>query len=457
VLGIGIIALGIVALLSSREVDRVAVEASVYLAASDLRDRNRILRHLIIDHAWWDDAVQNLIIEPDPTWADAHIGGHLLEVFYGSLSLVVTGKDTLVYVSEDGERGVPGDYNQVVLKLVDVIAAARSSPVKTVEPTISFVDIDDTIYMSVAAVIAPSEKWFAEYGKLSHRPVLIILAPVDETFLQLISDNFVYRNARLLKPAATQPTPPANLSLFDVNEELVSTLVWEIDQPGLTMIKKFLPGGAVFLIVVVGCSALFFRVATSTNTHLQRQNERLTELSTELKNANTELEALSFMDSLTGVANRRKFDEAIDIEWRRCIRDKMPLSLVLVDVDAFKKFNDEYGHVEGDNCLRRIAGAISASSNRAADTVARYGGEEFAIILPGIVLSDAARIAETIRKSVNALGIRHDKSEVADHVTISMGVASMKPTQVGKSKDLFKNADQKLYQAKLAGRDKIIF
>lgn len=172
-----------------------------------------------------------------------------------------------------------------------------------------------------------------------------------------------------------------------------------------------------------------------------------------LEEANLELHRLATLDGLTGVANRRRFDEYLSDEWQRMIRDKLPISLILCDIDYFKKYNDTYGHQGGDACLRRVADALRFCVKRANDLVARYGGEEFAIILPNTTAVGASKVAEEIRVLVNQLEIPHAQSLVSEHVTLSLGFACMYPTPNTSPTTLIGAADEALYQAKALGRN----
>ena len=173
-----------------------------------------------------------------------------------------------------------------------------------------------------------------------------------------------------------------------------------------------------------------------------------------LENANKKLEKLAVTDGLTQLANRRIFDETLHEEWHRMRREQQPLSVILSDIDFFKRYNDYYGHQEGDACLKAVAECIKNSVHRAADMVARYGGEEFVIILPNTVSDGAFRVAETIRTNVSAMKREHASSEVKGFVTLSLGVATIiPPMNGGNPEDLVKTADDALYAAKEAGRN----
>ncbi len=175
-----------------------------------------------------------------------------------------------------------------------------------------------------------------------------------------------------------------------------------------------------------------------------------------LEEANRNLERLATADGLTGLANRRAFDERLDTEWRRATRSGAPLSFLLIDVDFFKGYNDRYGHLEGDDCLRTISTALAASLRRVSDFVARYGGEEFGVILSDCDLDGAAAVAENVRATVERLGIPHADSGISHAVTISVGVASIFPTAGKPPEELVSLADRALYQAKRRGRNRVV-
>jgi two-component system chemotaxis family response regulator WspR len=165
------------------------------------------------------------------------------------------------------------------------------------------------------------------------------------------------------------------------------------------------------------------------------------------------LEHYANQDSLTDIANRRSFDLALNAEWRRAIRDKQRLSMVMVDVDCFKQFNDLYGHREGDHCLRRVAKAMAKALTRPGDLLARYGGEEFVAILPGTDLEGARWIGERLRDAVMELRIPQQRPDGTCQVTISVGCASMCPSAKLTCYSLLQAADDRLYLAKHSGRN----
>lgn len=177
-------------------------------------------------------------------------------------------------------------------------------------------------------------------------------------------------------------------------------------------------------------------------------------LTRKLDAANQELVRISSSDGLTGVSNRRFFDEALSLEWRRARRHSNSVALIMCDVDFFKLFNDTYGHQAGDDCLRKVAKAISLNTERPSDVVARYGGEEFAVILPETTIGGALMVAEKIRQAIRELNIHHHSSPVG-RVTISVGIASSAPGFDNPPDDLINAADKALYRAKREGRDRV--
>ncbi|MEK7323050.1 MAG: PleD family two-component system response regulator [Pseudomonadota bacterium] len=216
-----------------------------------------------------------------------------------------------------------------------------------------------------------------------------------------------------------------------------------------------------YLVKIPDKIELIARVRAHTRSylaHLQRDEayRALHDMQIELEKTNKELQRLTSLDGLTGIANRRRFDEYLDQEWMRAARGNKVVSLILMDIDHFKTYNDNYGHQGGDEVLRRVAQAIDQGTNRPGDLAARYGGEEFAIILPDTDPDGAEIVAEKIRQSVEKLGIPHAHSSAADYVTISMGVASVIPREGILPSMLIVAADEALYEAKHTGRNRFV-
>lgn len=176
---------------------------------------------------------------------------------------------------------------------------------------------------------------------------------------------------------------------------------------------------------------------------------------TERRFAEHQLEELAVTDSLTSLANRRRFDDFLDAELRRSERAEQPLSLLLLDIDFFKPYNDHYGHVEGDDCLQKIASAIQTAAKRPSDLVARYGGEEFAIVLAQTGEKGAVRIAEDALQRIRDEKLPNEGAGAGKHVTASIGLVSVTPNREMRPEDLIEKADEALYQSKEAGRDRL--
>lgn len=196
---------------------------------------------------------------------------------------------------------------------------------------------------------------------------------------------------------------------------------------------------------------LFNQLASQAAIAIQQS-----ELYHQLQQANQELQRLAASDGLTQVANRRCFDDTLNAEWQRLAREQLPLSLIMCDVDYFKRYNDTQGHLAGDDVLRQVARVIAQTVKRSTDLVARYGGEEFAIILPNTDASGAITVAETIQARIRALRLSHPNSQISEFVTLSLGVATTIPHDQASPAVLVAAADQKLYQAKAEGRNRVM-
>jgi len=214
---------------------------------------------------------------------------------------------------------------------------------------------------------------------------------------------------------------------------------------------------AAAVLALLGASFGVHRWAARRLLHRAAALETLVGQRTEqLQEANRQLEALAANDALTGLANRRVLQEALDRELRRAARARTEISLVMIDVDYFKRYNDSLGHLAGDECLRQLALALRSAASRPADVVARYGGEEFAVLLPETAAAAAAAIAESLRQLVQKLAIAHPASPAARCVTISAGVTSLVPAAGMAPEDLVAAADEALYRAKQNGRNQVL-
>lgn len=184
---------------------------------------------------------------------------------------------------------------------------------------------------------------------------------------------------------------------------------------------------------------------------------KLREINGELQSVNRVLENMARLDGLTQIANRRSFDERIDVEIARCFRNQAPLSLLICDIDCFKQYNDTYGHLAGDGALQKVAKAIDKCFHRATDLVARYGGEEFVVLLPDTNAEDAYRMTEKMIEAIAGLGIPHKASKAdVDRVSISIGVACAGGSVEMNKQELIERADAALYQAKETGRNQAV-
>lgn len=250
------------------------------------------------------------------------------------------------------------------------------------------------------------------------------------------------------------------LKFFRANPQVSSVpiVVLSTKEDPKTKSEAFEFGATDYLVKFPDRIEVIARIRAHSRSFMAQQQRdeayrALRELQKELESKNSELERLSSLDGLTGISNRRIFDEFIKREWLRAARDGRSISLIMIDIDHFKKFNDGYGHQGGDDCLRRVARALADTVKRPSDLVARYGGEEFGVVMPDTDREGAGKIAEALRVAIDNMNITHEFSTTTDHVTISLGVATMPPNGVTAPEELITKADEALYLAKESGRN----
>jgi diguanylate cyclase (GGDEF)-like protein len=308
-------------------------------------------------------------------------------------------------------------------------------------PKVLIVDDSATLRaaMAAAAKTMKLEPILAENGEsalalyLSERPDLVLL----DVNMPGIDGYETARRIRAALPEEWVPIIFLSANEYDQNLE-----------------RAIECGGDDYLVKPVSTVVLSAKIRA-----LQRQAQmrrKLLELSAELAAANRRLETLSHQDGLTGIANRRAFDFLIARQFAEAMRRREPLSVVLCDVDDFKAYNDHYGHLAGDECLRQLAAALQRSCKRGTDVAARYGGEEFALVLPDTPQEGALRVFETVQRELAALAIRHEHSPTAAVVTLSAGIATYSAGRDRTPQDLIARADEALYRAKQLGRNRSV-
>jgi diguanylate cyclase (GGDEF)-like protein len=198
------------------------------------------------------------------------------------------------------------------------------------------------------------------------------------------------------------------------------------------------------------------RILNLKNAQLQDEVRKREQAEAELRKANEMLYRLATVDGLTEVPNRRYFDDYLQREWQRAIRESSALSFILCDIDHFKRYNDRYGHLEGDSCLKAVAKGLESALRRGSDIVARYGGEEFGLLLPDTGCAGALEVTKRVQAAIRELAIRHEASDVDEYLTVSLGVATLTPSRGNEPARLIDAADQALYMAKREGRNCVV-
>jgi two-component system chemotaxis family response regulator WspR len=240
----------------------------------------------------------------------------------------------------------------------------------------------------------------------------------------------------------------------------IPIIVLSTKDDGMVKSSAFGAGANDYLVKLPEPIELIARIryhSRSFQMQLQRDeaHRALRESQQQLMETNLVLQRLMNSDGLTGLSNRRHFDEYLEMEWRRAMREQSQLSLLMIDVDYFKAFNDSFGHLKGDEVLHQVADSIRGGCSRPSDLPARYGGEEFAMVLPSTSSGGARLVAEKIRRAVEALHIPHTSPAEGSVLTVSIGLATMLPQQGEEHRLLIQSADRALYQAKNAGRNQV--
>lgn len=269
---------------------------------------------------------------------------------------------------------------------------------------------------------------------------------------QQSSGQFIVYTVAVIGVAVTPYFRPITLLVvYAVIHMIFLVLMPQFQDSSVILFGNYL-NSSTFVVISWGISYMRYKklVQDVDNRKIIReQSDHLRKINNELEAVNKKLEELSQIDSLTGIYNRSVFDKAIKAEWDRCKRQFAPLALIMIDIDFFKAFNDNYGHLAGDECLRRIAQVLSNSAKRSTDIVSRFGGEEFAIILPYLNKEEAQIVAQQMKDKVEELSIPHMFSSVSDHLTISIGVYSIIPSGNISLSEFINTADFALYGAKI--------
>jgi diguanylate cyclase (GGDEF)-like protein len=308
-------------------------------------------------------------------------------------------------------------------------------------PKILIVDDSDPIRALLAAAVTAMkfEPLLADCGEkalelfAAERPALVLL----DVNMPGIDG---YETARRMRAVAP--------------EEWVPIIFLSASEDDQDLERAIESGGDDYLVKPV--SPVVLNAKMRALQRLDQMRRKLIDLSNELTATNQRLETLSQQDDLTGIANRRAFDFLIERQFLDATRRREPFSVVLCDIDHFKAYNDHYGHLAGDACLRQVAGALARSCKRATDVAARYGGEEFALLLPNTPAAGALRVVEVAQRELAALAIVHAGSTAADVVTFSAGIATYVPERDKVSRDLTARADEALYRAKQLGRNRSV-
>lgn len=275
---------------------------------------------------------------------------------------------------------------------------------------------------------------------------------------QLLSGQIIVYAVAIIAIAVTPIFEPFTLLLLYLIIHALFIVLLPYFQKSSEILFENYINSTTFLIIswAILCMRYKNKVHDFNNRKIiQEKSDELKRVNKELEEVNQKLEKLSQTDSLTGIFNRFVFDKTVKTEWDRCKRHFIHLSLIMIDIDFFKAFNDNYGHQAGDDCIRQVTRVFSACARHSSDIVARYGGEEFAIILTHMKKESVLEFAEQLRKRVEQLAIPHMYSSISEHITISLGVNTVIPSNASSVEEFIRTADKALYEAK-KDRNKIV-
>jgi diguanylate cyclase (GGDEF)-like protein len=385
---------------------------------------SRRLGDLLTEYAFWDLAHKHLIQQPDPQWADENIGTYMADNLSIALSIAVRGDNSEAIAFRDGKQatGVLAGLRRAGLdKLVPVIRADTSRP----DPQNAFIDLDGQLLLLAVDTFTPE----FERSPAADGAYLLIARRISAEYIATIGELYKIPNLRFAGGAAIDPALSHTIQDLEAKSRL--TLVWDERSPAKNTSHRIaLPLTATFLLMVV-ISGWIIRMDIGRR---QQQEQMLRELATH--------------DPLTGIYNRRQFFRLAHRELGRTNREKIAMSLLILDLDHFKQVNDQYGHVAGDQLLINTA-KVLFEGLREFDVIARYGGEEFVILLPNTNLKQAQEIAERLRVLVEQSVLLF--RTVSLQVTVSIGITTYRYKE--EPRELLARADHALYAAKSAGRN----
>lgn len=439
------------------------------------RVRDTAVRCITSEHGLYDDLVVQILDDRDgKLWMSSNRG--VFSVPFAELDAVADGRaDRVVstrYGAADGMASPECHGGSQP-------SGARMRDGRLWFPTLAGLAVFDPAKMSGNPLPPPVRiEAFVVDGKTIPLDATIALAPdhreleIHYTALSFVNPDavaFKYRlegfsadwvDAGARRTAYFTNLPPGEFAFQVIASN--SDGIWNNAGASLTFSRRaqWIDTGAFRVLLVlatIGVVALGFRLVTLRHRARQRELQRLVDERTqELAQSNAELARLTRTDVLTGVANRRGADAALTLEWQRALESSRPLGALMIDLDSFKAYNDHYGHVLGDECLRAVAGLLAQTGHGPRDVLARIGGEEFLVILPEADLPTAKRIGEELRERVEAAALPHVRAASGNVVTVSIGAASIHPRPGQISAELISAADSALYRAKNAGRNRVV-
>lgn len=448
VLVISVFIIGGLVVLTQRSQDRIAIQDSVHLAQSVLRDIQRRLADQLLDYSYWDQAVENLVRSFDAEWADRNVGIYMNTRFNIASSYVLDAENSVVYGMDKGKRSDANPFQRFEGGLDDLVAIARQSPKN--EPPVPATGLlwdGETAHIVAVSVLTDFNDEPGDISAIATNSVLIFSRALDSHMLSDISKDYMLEE--LATASSESSNSDAAFPLIAADKTKLGYLTWRVESPTREMMEWLLPVIGVVFIVFAAIAYVFIKRMQDTAMVLVRSKEETEAALERTERARAQLVKVATIDHVTGLPNRALLFDRVEQAIEHAKRNNRSVGLVFVDLDQFKHINDTKGHAAGDQLLKQV-GKRLCNLVRQGDTVARLGGDEFIILLHDVEMPGGPEIVAM--KTIEAFSVPFDLDGHDTYVTASLGV-SVYPDDGKETEMLLQHADAAMYKSKRGGRN----